>query len=67
MFRIENRFGFRKIGFRRIVFYLNIVDIPIYRFLSCPSDPGSQFAISLELYVFCVCWDFVKQFLPFGW
>lgn len=34
MFRIENRFGFRKIGFRRIVFYLNIVDIPIYRFLS---------------------------------
>lgn len=33
MFRIENRFGFSKIGFRRIVFYLNIFDIPIYRFL----------------------------------
>lgn len=67
MFRIKNekinpsRFGFRQIGFRRIVFYLHI-------FAPSPA-PFTLILILLSPFVFgftgiiyLLCWDFVKQF-----
>lgn len=67
MFRVKieeinpSRFGFRQIGFRRIVFYLNIVALRSARTLH-PHTTVFGFTGILSIFIFFVCWDFVKQF-----